>query len=820
MTLGLLIVATTGLSQKTKVSGKVVDEVTGEALPFVNISFQDSKIGTITDINGNYNLETYYVTDSLVASFVGYRKMAKAVQHDVAQTIDFSLSSGSIALTQVNIVADKKLENPAHPIIRSVLKHKKINDKKKLDSYKYEVYNKLEFDLNNMDDDFMNRKVFKPFSFVFDHIDSSSEKKAFLPLFITETLSDFYFQKLPKSQKEIIKATKVSGVQNESVSQFLGDMYQNLNVYDNYIAAFGKSFTSPISDLGFFSYKYYLLDSAFIDNYWCYKIKFQPKRKYELTFEGEMWIHDTTYALKSIEASISGDANINFIKELSVKQEFEQVEHEVWMMVKDQLIIDFTVSNKAMGFYGRKSSTYRGFEINKPKPEEFFTGGEDIIVMDGAEEKDKEFWDESRHEKLSEKEKNIYEMVETIKKLPAFKTYVDIITIFVSGYKVIGDFELGPYFTMYSFNPIEGHRFRFGGRTSNAFSKRLMLESYVAYGTNPDQEQPFKYGGGFKYFLSKKPRLSVGASYKNDVEQLGQGQNAWRQDNILASVFRSNPAVKLNGFEEITANINREWFQGFSTALSLSNRRIWSLGENLRFESPAPDGTLMPVSNIISSEVQAFARFAYKEKYVNGQFERVSLGTKYPVLQVKYTLGLKGVMNSGYEYHKLQVNVSDKIRINPIGFSDILFEAGKVYGELPFPLLELHNGNETFSYDVTAFNLMDFYEFVSDEYMSLSVVHHFNGLLLNKIPLMRRLKWREVATAKGVMGRLTGNSESIMAFPDKLGTLGKPYYEAGVGVENIFQVFRFDYLWRLTHLRPDDPDFRGSNFRVTVQVVF
>lgn len=788
-------------AQTTKVSGKVYDVATNEPLPFVNINFKGSKIGTITDIDGNYTIDTYYATDSLRATFVGYKPLAFKVKRDRESVIDFPMQAGSIELNEITIKYEKT-ENPAHAIIRNVIRNKKINNREKLAAYEYEVYNKVEFDINNINEEFKERRVMRPFDFIFEHIDSS-EQKPFLPIFITEALSHYHYRKNPKAQKEIVSAARVSGVENESVSQFLGDMYQNMNIYDNYINAFGKSFISPISDFGRASYRYYLTDSSLVnDRYWCYKIKFTPKRKHELTFDGEMWIHDTTYAVKEVYADISGDANINWINEFRVHQEYDQVAHEVWMLTNDQLVIDFFVSNKTVGFYGRKTSSYKDFVINQPRDDDFFKGPTNIVIADSAREKSEEFWTGARHDTLTENEQLIYHLVDTIKDVPAFRTYVDIIQLVISGYYVRGNFEFGPYFTTYSFNQVEGSRFRVGGRTSNDFSKRLELKGYLAYGI---RDEEFKYGGAFRWFVkkSKKPRIMVGAQYEKDIQQLGQGDNALQEDNILSSVFRRNPALKLNGYEVANAWFDWEPFPGFSTRVTTKYERLWPLG-SLSFTHTDAEGVTSPVGNIATTEVSLLTRFAYKEKYVAGEFDRISLGTDYPVVAARYAYGIPNVLNGDYEYHKLAVSISDKLKLDPFGYSDIVVEGGKIWGTLPYPLLELHNGNETYSYDETAFNLMNFFEFVSDEYVSGSITHHFNGLFLNKIPLMQKLKWREVASAKGVWGRLNDKSKSELDFPSTLHTLGaKPYYEAGVGIENILKVLRIDVLWRGSYL--DNP---------------
>ncbi|NNE54689.1 MAG: carboxypeptidase-like regulatory domain-containing protein, partial [Flavobacteriales bacterium] len=674
-------------------SGRVVDADNGETMPFVNIHFKNSKIGTTTDLDGRYRIETYYATDSLVASFIGYNFQVKSVNKDVSQTVNFELTISSVELKTAEVVATDE-ENPAHPVVRNVLKNKKINNREKLDAYEYELYNKVEFDLNNITDEFRERRIFKPFEFVFDNLDST-EEKIYLPVFMTESLSNFYFRRNPKTEKEVITATKVSGIENNSVSQFLGDMYQSVNIYDNNVIVFGKSFVSPISNLGFGFYNYYLMDSAYIDNKWCYMIKFTPKRKQELTFDGEMWVNDTTYAVKKVTGTIADDANINFIYGLSVQQEFDEVEPEVWMLSQEELVVDFNVTDKTMGFYGRKTTTYKDFVINKPRSDDFYRGLSDVIVADDANEKPPEFWDDARHIKLTENEQAVYSMVDTIQNVPQFRTVVDIITLFVSGYKVMGNFELGPYYTLYSFNPIEGNRFRLGGRTSNAFSTRLMLEGYTAYGL---RDEKFKYGGGVTYMMSKNPRMVIYAGGKKDIEQLGQAEGAFREDNVLSSIFRRNPASKLTAVTETKTYLEREWFYGLSNRLMFTHRVLRPLGD-LRYERYNDADNLVPVSSLTTSEVTLYTRFAYKEKFVSGEFERISLGTKYPTLEVAYSVGIPDVWGSDYEYQKALIRVKDKVLFGPLGYMKVRLEAGKIWGKLPFPLLQLHQGNETFFYD-------------------------------------------------------------------------------------------------------------------------
>jgi len=810
----LLLSSITGHAQKTIVTGKVVDASTKEPLPYVNIYFKNSKIGTASNEQGVFKLESYYGTDSLIASSLGYERQAKRVKKDQTQVINFELRVSGVALDAVTVVADKKYKDPALELMKKVVQNKKANNREKLETYEYDVYNKLEFDMNNIDEKFKNRAVMKPFDFVFENVDSTSESKPFLPVFLTESVSRYYYQKTPKNSKEVIKATKVAGVRNESISQFMGDMYQSTNVYDNFVEAFGKFFVSPVSDFGTLSYKYYLTDSAIINRHKCYKVVFKPRRKGDLVFDGEMWIADTSYAVKQIQASILADANINWVEAFTVYHEYNEVDKEVWMLTKEKVVADLNVSENGVGFYGRKTTIYTDFIINKPKEPEFFSSFVNIEVLDGVNDYDETYWNEARPEKLSDNESKVYAMVDTIQQIRAFRTYIDVITLFVNGYYNTKYVDLGPYFTTFSFNLIEGPRFRVGGRTTANFSKKVELSGYLAYGT---LDKRFKYQAAGRYFISDKPRQIVSLSARNDLEQLGQSANAWRTDNILSSLFRRSPNNLLNAFEEYKASYEIEYFTGFSNTIAFNRRDVWSVGL-VTFEKYASDGSLINANRLSTSEVTFTTRFAYDEKYISNNLDRISVGTQYPIVQVRLGLGIKGALGSEYRYQRLALILEDRIPLNPFGYSDITFEVGKVWGTLPFPLLQIFPGNETFFYDEYAFNLMNFYEFVSDRWMTLFWTHHFRGIFLNRVPLVRKLKLREVATVRSAFGGLATKHQSQLIFPASLNSFTVPYVEGGVGVENILKIFRVDALWRISYL--NHPKAVPFGLRVTFQFDF
>lgn len=777
--------------------GSVYDAQTKEPLPFVNVAFKGTKIGTTTSIDGTYRLETYYSADSLVASFVGYKPQAVLVQKDVSQEIIFNLDAGSVSLGEF-VVNARDFEDPAHVLLKRIIKNKRVNNREKLDAYQYETYNKIQFDLNNMSDKFTKRKLFNDFDFIFDRIDSTNEKVS-LPFFITETLSDYYYERQPKGKKEIIRATKVSGINNESISQFLGQMYLDVNVYDNSIPIFGKNFVSPISNYGLLFYEYDLVDSMFIDSKWCYRMDFVPKNQNDLVFNGHFWVNDTTYALKEIDARILKSANINFITDLRVHHNYDEVAPEVWMLTKEDILADFTVIESKTGFYGKKLTTYRDFVINEPKDPSFYGGAEPVIIETSVNEKPESYWMEARHETISDDQQGIYDMVDSLKTVPIFMTYVDVVNFVFQGYRVEGPVEIGPVFTFLSYNFVEGLRPKFGLRTSNEFSTDLMLEGYVAYGT---KDRRFKYMLGGKYFLSKKPRQYVGAYYSEDLELIGQVPNFFTRDNVVTFFTVRNPQDRLILNKQLRVFTEREWFTGFSTLLEFRRRDLAARGQ-WEFEQDETINDItrpVDIGNIISTEISVGARFAFRESFVSGEFERVSLGSIWPIINVRADFGISGLFGGEYEYQKLTASLTDKLPLGPFGTLRYGFEVGKTWGPMPYPLQFVHAGNETFFYNSGAFNTMNFFEFVSDEYISIRAEHHFDGLFLNKVPLFQKLKWRELIGVNMIYGRFSDDNVDEMLLPKNTNPLdGRPFAEAYVGVENIFKFFRVDAIWRMTY---------------------
>lgn len=780
------------------IKGKITDAVSDEPIVFANVYLKNFNTGTTTDEQGNFTFTSAYIADSLYVSYIGYKTIAKKLSTLKEQYFLFKLERSDYSLQELIIVPG---ENPAHVLLRKIIAHKEQNTKNNLRNYQYENYSKVELDLFNFKEKFTDRKMFEPFKFIFDYIDSTSEDKPFLPLFITETLSDIYFSKEPRIRKEIIKASKMSGIKNESLTHFLNSMQQEIDVYSNWPVLLGRSFASPISDNGLAYYKYYLIDSALIDNQWCYKLNFIPKSKAHLTFTGEMWIADSSYAVKSINMEAANHVNLNFVEKLSVQQEYTLVNETNWMLTKDKITSRFKPMEKLSGIIGRKTISYKDFKVNLAEMPIAFNNKAQIQSLENVFIEADSFWQQHRHDSLSKNEAAIYNMVDSLNNNKRFTTYIDVFKTIVTGYKILGPIELGPILSTITRNNVEGWRIRAGMRTSNDFSKKVLLGGHVAYGF---KDQRVKYGANALWLPKKSPRTSVGIDYLNDLDLAAANQADIGQENLLSGLVRRNIPIKLLYLHQGAVFFEKELPVGFSSRISLRHRNIdpaqvvgyWN-PQFISDENDFYEDSI--ISRFSTTEASIKLRFAHQEKFLSGEFERISLGSKKPILELTYTGGAKGIMGSGFNYHKIDFRYRDKIAVNPIGTTYFDFFCGKVFGRLPYLMLYVPQGNETYFFNTFAFNMMNEYEFAADQYASIFLRHYFEGFFFNKIPGVRKLKLRELITVKAVMGGMTADNRAANALntftvPNRI-----PYVEVGAGIENILKLFRVDFIWRATY---------------------
>lgn len=833
--------------QPTIVKGHISDAKSKETMLFVNVQFENTSVGTTSDAEGNFYIETYEKVSHLLVSYLGYKTKRIPVKSGQTNELNIELEDEGIFLAEVVVKSEKYTNkgNPAVELIKKVIANKNLNRKESFDYYSYNKHEKVEFSLNNITDRMRNNFFFKRVKFIFEHADTNKVTgKINLPIFLRENISDVYFRKSPDSKKEYVRAEKITNIDeifnSIGISNMMTSMYQDIDFYDNTIMLLTNGFVSPLAGISPNVYRFYIQDTVEVNGTSLIHLYFAPRTKTDLAFMGHMWIaNDSTYALHKIEAGIPKEINLNWVKDLQIVQEYDWVAVQTTkssrkkglMLKKDDIYIDFGISKKdsTRSVLGRKSTTYQQVKLDEQIPSSIFDFSGNRYIEADALKKPDIFWQNNRHVPLSESEMGIYQMVDSLKNHKPFKRIMTIGRLLFEGYTPIGSFNLGPANTFYSFNPIEGFRLRLGGRTNVKFSEKMMLEGYAAYGF---KDQKFKGYAALRYNfgsnqLLRFPYNQLKIWFQDDIKIPGQDLQFVQEDNILLS-FKRGVNDKMIYTETKGLEYLKEHQGGFSFSLS-AKKTIQRPAGNLLFDYDSSETRLFK-NEVMSAEFGLMLRYAPNEKFYEGATYRTPLLTKFPIFEMRYTAGLKGQSVGDYNYHNVQLKVKKVFYMAPFGFGELNVEGGKIFGQVPYTLLTTHRANQTYAYQLESYNLMNFLEFVSDRYASVNYQHNFQGVFFGRIPLIKTLKWREVFSFKGLWGSLSdtnrpdGNNE-LLRFPvDQNGNIlthtleRKPYIEASVGISNIFKVLRVDYVRRVNYT--DLPNVSKWGIRARVKFEF
>ena len=795
-----LLFLSVSLFSQTKIGGVVVD-AHGVPVAFANVIFKDSNKGTITDENGRFYMESPQTFSTVVFSFVGYKPLELALEKKVNYDLRITLEEETESLGEIYIVAGKqsKKNNPAIDILRKIWEHRRENGVKKFKQYQYDKYEKLEFDINTIDSALMQSKVFKGMEFVFNYADTSRiTGKTYLPIFINESFSKVYGDNEINAQKEVLEGNKNSGFENnQALIEFVKDLYAEYDVYDNYLKFFDKAFTSPLSRTGIDVYNYVLIDSAFRDIKWCYNIVYYPRRKAELTFKGDFWVNDTTWAIKEINMYVNKSANLNWVKDVYIEQEFEVLNDSVFLLKRDFFMSDFSFSKKeeARGMYGKRTTLYDNHVFDEKQERSFYKKQVDPYRYEIYNRPD-DFWEEKRLEALNKDERQVYEMLDTLKTVKRFKRLYSIGTVLASGYYEFPNFDFGPVFSVFGYNVAEKLRMRLGGRTYFGQHDPWRLEGFVAYGFGDDK---FKYGISGKVLLDRKSRWILFGGNRRDIEQTGASLTT--SNDVLGRNLASSSLVNLGVNDRLT-NINLstlgmevEPAKNLIFRVTGSYRTLKSATDTFSLDYFDSQGNIQ--SEIAQSEVELGINYTPGRRTSGYGVEQtvINIG-RFPQLFLGYTVGMKGVFGSEFSYQKLQTLYTQPWNVGGFGTLYTTAEVGKIFGEVPLGLLAPIPGNQTILSIYNTFTLLNFYEFVSDEYASLHIEHNFGGRLFSRIPGIRKLNLREIVGIRGVYGTVSEANTALNASNLVYQAPEDIYYEYHFGIGNIFKVFRIDFTFR------------------------
>jgi hypothetical protein len=784
-------------AQQTVVSGRVIDQK-GEPVSLVLVQYQDSKISTKTDSLGFYQISTYYATDTLVFRLIGYQTVKRAVQKDQGQEINVKLKTQDKEVAEIIIKAPK--ETRGAQLHRKVISFKDVNNKEKLGAYEYHLYNKIQLDINNLDSSLLKRDIVDRVGLVKDFMETDSIQKALLPIILSESVSDYYYRKDPKVKKEVVSATRITGVENMQMTQFLGDMYLDLNVYNNIYDLFNKSFISPLATYARTYYNFYLDDSTFIGADWCYKLRFVPKRTGDLVFEGHIWIHDTTYAVKQISAQIADAANLNYIDQFYFEHHFEQVQKEVWMLTEERMVISFkaTEKSKLLGLIGRKTSQRSAFIINQPYDESFYRTDNAVEVLENAKTRSNQEWEALRPQALTHKEERIQEMVDSLEAQPFYQNLRKLTYFATTGYWPIHQIEIGSAASLISMNPAEKFRVALALRTSNDFSKRLELGGRLAYGFGDDK---FKYSVRVRYNVTPKKRGMLIGYYSYDIEQIGQSPTAASMGTSFATFFSTAPFDKLTFVQKAGLSLEKDIKKDLIVYGAFEWKNYTPLGLATYQKTVGFD--TVNLNHITTAEWTTRIRWTKDEEFLSGSFDRTALRSPYPILSFQSIIGIKDIFGSSYSYQKYEFQYEHNTQLGVLGRMRYGFNVGYIHGQTAYPFLKVHEGNQSLWLLTSTFNMVNFIEFISDRYVVGFVENHWEGLFFDRIPLLKQTKFRLVTTERMMLGSLSDIHQQELIIPSFVRPFnGIPYVELAIGVENILKVLRVDLVYRATHQIP------------------
>ncbi len=837
-----LLLQGAAFAQTTTVRGVIKDIVTGETLPYVTVTVPGTTIGNSADDDGRYAIKFTGAHSKLRFNFIGYLPVEVNVEPGKDQVIDVQMDVNEDMLEAV-VVEGKRgryrnRDNPAVQLIRKVIEHKEENQMFAYDYVQFKQYEKISFALSNLSEKFKNRKIFKNYQFLFKEQDSTKMGgQIMLPAYMEEKLSDVYYRGNPEKKKQYIQANKKAQfdprfIDNDGLSSYFNRLYEDINIYDNDISIATNLLLSPIANTAPSFYKFFITDTIKTNDPWLVELSFIPRNKADLLFEGKIYITlDGNYAVENAYLTVNNDINLNFMRDLEAKLEFEKHADGRYFLSKSTLGMEFAITEKGGGMYGQRVVDFSQYRFNEPQADSIYTGPAEVIAYNVEEPKSESYWDEIRPLPLAQSELEIYRNVDTLQKIPSFRRFMDISTLVLAGYKNFGKVEMGPANTFYSFNPVEGFRLRLGGRTTPEFSKRFYAETYAAYGFKDEK---------WKYFLSgtysfnnksiyKFPGNYLRASFQRDTKIPGQDLQFVQEDNFLLSFKRGdNQRWLYNDIYRL--QYVREYENHFSYSAGLTKWKQSPAGI-LSYQYDTFNDNIIDVNQLNTTELNVQLRYAPNEQFYQGKLYRTPIFNKYPIFTLNYNMGIKDFLDGEYNYHNLNGNIFKRVYLSQFGYADVTAEGGYIFGKnIPFPLLSIHRANQTYAYQLNSYNLMNFMEFVSDQYAAINVQYYMNGFLFNKVPLIKKLKLREVFTIKSLWGNLRDENNPAMTnnvfrFPtNETGTPisytlnSGPYVEGSVGIANIFKLLRVDLVKRFTYL--DNPEVAEWGIRARFKLDF
>lgn len=834
--------------EKIRIYGKVYDATTNESLPYASIRIRRTTNGCSSDNNGNFSFYADALRDTLIISSIGYKDERIPLSHRTRMPIRASLKPTDYNLDEVVVKPKRerysRRNNPAVILVKNIIERRNNNAPERREFYSRDRHEKLNIALNNFNAE-NNSHFGEKFKFLEQYIDTSLiSGKPILHISARELIATDYYQNSPERRRQHVKGRKRNGIDDMfstgEIEALYEETFKDVDIFQDNISLFGSKFVSPLSDLGPTFYRYYIMDTIDVDGEKCIDLAFAPFNPESFGFTGHLFVAaDSTFFVKSVQMNVPHDINMNFIEYMNIKQDFSRLPDSTRMLEREMLVAEFKILDAMNGFYAHREVNYRNYCFEKNElAERIISSPANVVEEDNSMSRSDEFWNENRLTAVTEKEQSVSRMMQELRANPLYYWLEKGVAFLFTGWIPVREHEppvfYGPVNTSISHNELEGWRLRTGAMTSAYLNPHLFGRFFVAYGL---KDHEWKYMGEIEYSFKKKkehpnefPIHSLRLHYENDIYQYGQNYLYTNKDNIFLSIKRKSDN-KIGYVKKAEFTYTREFYNHFSYNITLRNR-VDVASYLIPFErTQTVDGntTATFAKDLRQSEIEIGLRYAPNEKFTQSKWNRHSILPEHPVFTLNHRIGFKGVLGSHFNYHHTEASFQKRFWFSAFGYTDCIIKAGKVWNQVPFPLLIIPNANLSYTIQKESYALMNAMEFFNDEYASWDLTYYMNGLLFNRLPLIRKLNWREVISFRGMFGHLSEknrpdplNTGVLYKFPyenDQYHYLGStPYMEVGIGIENIFRVLRVDYVRRLTYR--DLPGIDKWGIRIQFHIQF
>ena len=849
----LSLFASTGAS--AQIRGVITDSLTHEPLMYITVQYEGKGVGSISNADGEYQVETHKGWDELTFSAVGY-VTKKVTFTPGTKVLNVKLAPADVMLSEVVVKPKKekysRKNNPAVEFMKKVIANKKALKLEENDYYQYQKYEKMKMSMNNVTPEKMEKGIYKKFSFFKDQVEVSPKtNKMILPISIKETASKTIYRKSPKSEKTIIEGMNSNGIEEffstgDMLGTILTDVFSDINIYDDDIRLLQRRFVSPIGRGATTFYKYYLMDTLMVDKQECVHLTFVPQNSQDFGFTGHLYVvNDSTYAVKKAMMNLPKKTGVNFVENLDIVQQFEQLPDSNWVLTDDDMTVELSLAKGIQGLEVQRTTKYTDYKFDEIEPRLFRLKG-NVIKEANMLSKSDEYWAEVRQVPLTKKESNMDIFMNRIEQIPGFKYVIFGAKALIENFVETGSkkhpskFDLGPINTMITSNYVNGTRFRVSGMTTGNLDPHWMFSGYGAYGT---RDKKWFYSGEAAYSFNKReyvlwefPKHYIGFQYTYDVMSPMDKYLATDKDNLFVG-WKWTTVDQMSYMRDATLTYELETNAGFSVKAMARHRndqpagmlQYWKNNGNTPGEWDQ-NNTL--VHDITTSELGVTLRYAPGETFVNTKQRRVPVSLDAPTFTLAHTTGFKGVLGGEYNFNLTEAGIRKRFWFGSWGKLDVTARAGAQWNAVPFPLLNLPMANLSYiTQNNESFNLINNMEFLNDRYASLALSYDMNGKLFNRIPLLKKLKWREMFRIRGLWGTLTDKNNpykssdpDLFLFPMRNGiptshVMGKtPYVEASVGIYNIFKLLHIEYVRRLTYT--DIPGVHKDGIRFMILMIF